>query len=83
MLRQEAEEIPMVFECKVAEIERGVDEILVLDCRLADGGVGLQVWTLMGLLETLLAESVEEAVILADNIYLTPLGQTPGHGMMA
>ncbi len=34
-----------------------------------------QVWTLKGLLETLLAESVEEAVILDDNIYLTTLGE--------
>ena len=40
--------------------------------------VVLQVWTLMGLLEMLLAELVEEAVILADNIYLTPLGQSHG-----
>jgi hypothetical protein len=33
-----------------------------------------RVWTLAGVLEELLEDGIEEAVLLADNVYLTSLG---------
>ena len=38
-------------------------------------------WTLAGVLEELLADGIEEAVVLADNIYLTSLGKRRDKGL--